>query len=237
MRVRFKKSLRLGGLVRLNFSGSGVILGFGSRGKPVGTSRSAQRRGLALPPDISPVAHETRPWRTFLKLVLVAAIFFGGYLFGRLATSTDVQMSDPRPNDAATTAPLPPRPPAFPTPSPSTPSTAPAPDVTEPRPAKSPADSVRPSNSVKTRETQAWQVASAKPANTSAGDIRPLSSDEVRETQAWLKAFGFDPGPIDGSRGPQTRAAVRRYQAARQTEETGQIDRPLLQQVRKEGGL
>ena len=51
-----------------------------------------------------------------------------------------------------------------------------------------------------------------------------LSSAEVRETQAWLKVLGFDPGPIDGARGPQTKAAVLRYQAARQREETGELD-------------
>ena len=54
--------------------------------------------------------------------------------------------------------------------------------------------------------------------------------------QAWLKAFGFDPGPIDGSPGSRTKAAVKRYQAARQTEETGLLDRSLLRKVRKDAG-
>lgn len=54
--------------------------------------------------------------------------------------------------------------------------------------------------------------------------------------QAWLKAFGFDPGPLDGVPGSRTLAAVKRYQAARQTEETGLLDRSLLRQVRKQAG-
>ena len=63
-----------------------------------------------------------------------------------------------------------------------------------------------------------------------------LTNDEVREMQAWLKAFGFDPGPIDGYPGARTMAAVKRYQAARQAEETGQVDRSLLRKVRREAG-
>jgi len=63
-----------------------------------------------------------------------------------------------------------------------------------------------------------------------------LNNDEIREMQAWLKAFGFDPGPIDGYPGTRTTAAIKRYQAARQTEETGQLDRLLLRKVRREAG-
>ena len=71
-----------------------------------------------------------------------------------------------------------------------------------------------------------------KPAERPAA----LSNDEIREMQAWLKAFGFDPGPIDGYPGARTSAAVKRYQAARQTEENGVMDRSLLRKVRREAG-
>lgn len=74
----------------------------------------------------------------------------------------------------------------------------------------------------------------ALPERKPGADI--LTNDEVRETQAWLKAFGFDPGPIDGYAGARTTAAVKRYQAARGTEETGQLDRTLLRQVRRQAG-
>lgn len=73
------------------------------------------------------------------------------------------------------------------------------------------------------------------PAPPSA-DIQTISNGEVLEVQAWLKAFGFDPGPLDGMRGPQTVAAVKRYQAARQKEETGLLDQSLLREVRQQAG-
>jgi len=72
--------------------------------------------------------------------------------------------------------------------------------------------------------------------NKRAERIVTLTNDEVREMQAWLKVFGFDPGPIDGYPGARTKAAVKRYQAARQTEETGELDRSLLRKVRREAG-
>jgi peptidoglycan hydrolase-like protein with peptidoglycan-binding domain len=37
-------------------------------------------------------------------------------------------------------------------------------------------------------------------------------SEPVRQAQQALKDKGFDPGPVDGRYGPQTREAVRRYQ-------------------------
>lgn len=38
------------------------------------------------------------------------------------------------------------------------------------------------------------------------------SSDSIREAQQSLKDKGFDPGPIDGIYGPNTRHALREYQ-------------------------
>ncbi len=43
----------------------------------------------------------------------------------------------------------------------------------------------------------------------------PLTADEIRELQGKLKAAGFNPGPIDGVVGRQTRGAVREYGQAR----------------------
>jgi len=80
------------------------------------------------------------------------------------------------------------------------------------------------------------EVTKPTPPSTPTGGARPLSNDEVRETQAWLKAFGFDPGPLDGLPGSRTMAAVKRYQATRQAEETGLLNRSLLRQVRKDAG-
>ena len=63
----------------------------------------------------------------------------------------------------------------------------------------------------------------------------------IGQAQERLKAAGFDPGPIDGVLGPQTRAALRRYQASQGLPATGALDeatrRALLPSERPpEGG-
>lgn len=50
-------------------------------------------------------------------------------------------------------------------------------------------------------------------------------SKTVRQAQQQLKAAGFDPGPVDGHLGPNTRAALRDYQAAHSLPKTGKLDR------------
>jgi peptidoglycan hydrolase-like protein with peptidoglycan-binding domain len=53
----------------------------------------------------------------------------------------------------------------------------------------------------------------------------------IGQAQERLKAAGFNPGPIDGVLGPQTRAALRRYQASQGLPATGALDeatRPVL---------
>jgi peptidoglycan hydrolase-like protein with peptidoglycan-binding domain len=55
---------------------------------------------------------------------------------------------------------------------------------------------------------------SAVAAAVLCGDANLLAqgSEPVRQAQQALKDKGFDPGPIDGKYGPQTREAVRNYQ-------------------------
>jgi len=62
----------------------------------------------------------------------------------------------------------------------------------------------------------------------------PLQRDEVRDIQARLRAFGFNPGALDGIAGPATQAAVVHYQQNRELPQTGTIDRPLLEQLRQD---
>jgi hypothetical protein len=162
--------------------------------------------------------------RILSLLVLVAALFGGGYLIGRFsaphcapapdANCIEAQAPTPEASAPQATAPQATAPqataPLAPTPPVPTPPVAPsvsAPEVTKPTLPSAP-----------------------------TGGARPLSNDEVRETQAWLKAFGFDPGPLDGLPGFRTIAAVKRYQATRLTEETGLLNRSLLRQVRKDAG-
>ncbi len=54
------------------------------------------------------------------------------------------------------------------------------------------------------------------------------------EVQSRLRAIGYDPGPLDGSAGPLTAAAVRQYQQARRLPPTGSADRDLLARLRRE---
>ena len=49
-------------------------------------------------------------------------------------------------------------------------------------------------------------------------------SDDIREAQQALKAEGFDPGPIDGRLGPQTKAALSEYQIKENLKVTGRLD-------------
>jgi hypothetical protein len=57
-----------------------------------------------------------------------------------------------------------------------------------------------------------------QPASSS---VTPL---QVRYAQMSLRLAGFDPGPIDGIRGPQTMDALRQYQASRDLPVTGTLD-------------
>ena len=47
---------------------------------------------------------------------------------------------------------------------------------------------------------------------------------QIQQAQERLKARGFDPGPIDGILGPQTRSALNEYQAAQRLPTTGVLD-------------
>jgi len=153
------------------------------------------------------------------ELVLVAALALGGYLIGRSSAPNCAPVPDAHCIEAQASAPVAPTP------------VASAPQATAPLAPTPPVPTPPVAPSV-----SAPEVTKANPPSIPTGGTRPLSNDEVRETQAWLKAFGFDPGPLDGLPGSRTMAAVKRYQATRQAEETGLLNRSLLQQVRKDAG-
>jgi peptidoglycan hydrolase-like protein with peptidoglycan-binding domain len=52
-------------------------------------------------------------------------------------------------------------------------------------------------------------------------DVEP---QEVREAQERLKEAGFNPGPVDGQLGAQTKSAIKQYQKAHGLPQTGQLD-------------
>ena len=102
-----------------------------------------------------------------------------------------------------------------------------------------------PTPSINTAETRVSDPAAIpssdeRPKQPSEGESKPkvnLSRDQIWEVQAWLKAFALDPGPIDGIPGPKTFAAVKKFEAAHQRLETGNINHVLLGALRLESGL
>ena len=50
----------------------------------------------------------------------------------------------------------------------------------------------------------------------------------TRAVQEVLAAQGYDPGPVDGALGPQTRSAIRDYQASNGLTVDGEVSRELL---------
>jgi murein L,D-transpeptidase YcbB/YkuD len=70
-----------------------------------------------------------------------------------------------------------------------------------------------------------------------AGTIQPavdrfLNRGDIEVAQMHLRAFGFDPGPIDGIYTAQTQAAVRAYQATYGLVVSGLLDRQTREQLK-----
>jgi len=158
---------------------------------------------------------DARTGRILLKIAVMAAFSIGGYLAGRLTIFEDAPTSNANANARQAQA---------------------EPPAPEPPATLLWASKVSMIREASLASPPVSEVTAPKPAGKPMADTRPLNSDEVLETQAWLKAFGFDPGPLDGVPGPKTTDAVKRYRTARRMEETGSLDRSVLQQVRQQSG-
>jgi hypothetical protein len=64
--------------------------------------------------------------------------------------------------------------------------------------------------------------------------LAELNTSEIWELQARLEFLGMRPGSLDGIRGPETAAAIRRYEQSRSQANTGKLDRKLLEWLRQE---
>lgn len=69
---------------------------------------------------------------------------------------------------------------------------------------------------------------------TRARAPRRAPSDRVVTAQALLAQLGFSPGPVDGAEGPQTRRAIRAYQARHGLAVTGAVDDRVLASLRRD---
>ena len=63
-----------------------------------------------------------------------------------------------------------------------------------------------------------------------------MSAADRRQIQTALARLGYDPGPVDGVFGPQTLAAIRRFQQAIGAEPTGVIKADEASRLVKHAG-
>jgi peptidoglycan hydrolase-like protein with peptidoglycan-binding domain len=237
MGFRFRKSVRLGKLVRLNFSGSGVSLGLGPPGLNVNLGPKGVRKTVGIPG--SGLSYQTfSKWQADAPQLAPRPSAISGPV-----PANQVRLPEPLPTASRRPSflrwaivavvifgaywlfrPGPPKAIAPPAPTSTAAATSSAPQV--PLQASSKAGE-GPSSAVPE------QKASALPTPPKEQDGL-LSPEDVREVQSRLKSLGFDLGPVDGISGPLTTTAIKRYQAAKQRPETGTLDRQLLRQVRQE---
>jgi peptidoglycan hydrolase-like protein with peptidoglycan-binding domain len=89
-----------------------------------------------------------------------------------------------------------------------------------------------PAAPVESKAVEAKAAAPAPDKNVPAKDM--FGRNEILDLQTRLKALGLNPGPVDGVAGPQTAAAVRRYEESRGWLPTGFVDRDLLIRLQQE---
>jgi Putative peptidoglycan binding domain len=77
------------------------------------------------------------------------------------------------------------------------------------------------------------RTTAAPPGDLQRVDDRELTWTEVHELQIRLRALKFDPGPIDGVKGPLTSGAVRRFQESQGDPATGDVGLRTLIRVRQ----
>ena len=75
----------------------------------------------------------------------------------------------------------------------------------------------------------------AHPVFAHHGKRERMSAAQIEQAQQKLRDDGYDPGPIDGKMGPQTRQAVKKYQHAKDFKANGRLDRQTVAALGIEG--
>jgi peptidoglycan hydrolase-like protein with peptidoglycan-binding domain len=71
-------------------------------------------------------------------------------------------------------------------------------------------------------EIQSPSAAASSPPSSSLTTVNTVSGNqEIQQMQERLKAAGFDPGPIDGKLGPQTKSALEKYRSSHKLSRSG----------------
>jgi hypothetical protein len=68
-------------------------------------------------------------------------------------------------------------------------------------------------------------------ANRPSASHARWNAMQVKEAQQALKTNGYDPGPVDGIMGPQTREAIKDFQNAKGLQATGTLDTQTAQSL------
>jgi hypothetical protein len=78
------------------------------------------------------------------------------------------------------------------------------------------------------RFINAYLSVNPRPIGSAASASASPRRDLVRQVQERLQTVGFNPGTIDGTKGPQTQQALRWFQNAQGLRSTGDLDEPTL---------
>jgi lipid-binding SYLF domain-containing protein len=82
---------------------------------------------------------------------------------------------------------------------------------------------------VSTSTAQAENAGESNDAGASGNSHRRSNSRTIKSAQVALNDQGFDAGAVDGVWGPHTQGAVRKFQKAKDLQQTGRLDQTTLQ--------
>jgi peptidoglycan hydrolase-like protein with peptidoglycan-binding domain len=81
-------------------------------------------------------------------------------------------------------------------------------------------------NKQQTSQTSPDQSSQATASADTSSSL--MQGNNISQAQQALNDQGFDAGPVDGKFGPQTQAAVKKFQAAKSLTQTGKLDPQTL---------